>query len=189
LAALGDMKISTHYGDVTVVDEPTYTFGSADNVRSYAHAKNLYDGSRPVSVHGILLGEAPLLVVGGSGGATGVHSHSSLWLNDRLYMAVCDSVVCISIQPLEIVWSRRVDDATCFGVHFHPETGSLISHGELEVARFNEDGAIQWRSGGHDIFTGRFSLGATFIEAEDYCGNLHRFLYTNGKDPACADVA
>lgn len=183
------MKITTQYGEVTIVDEPTYTFGSADNVRPYACAKNLSGGSRPVSVHGILLNEAPLLVVGGSGGATGVHSHSALWLNNRLYVAVCDNVVCMSLQPPEILWSLRVDDATCFGIHFHQETNSLISHGELDVARFREDGTIQWRSGGYDIFTGRFSLAPGFIEAEDFYGNLHRFLYPNGKDPARADVA
>jgi hypothetical protein len=65
----------------------------------------------------------------------------------------------------------------------------LISHGELDVARFREDGTIQWSSGGDDIFTGRFSLAPSFIEAEDFNGNLHRFLYVNGKDPARADVA
>lgn len=183
------MKITTQYGDVTIVDEPAYTFGSADNVRRYAWEQNFYGGRRPVSVHGVLLNGAPLFVFGGSGGATGVHAHSVLWLIDRLYLAVGCDVVCLSFQPPQILWSLRVDIATCLGVHYHPATNSLISHGELQVVRFREDGTIQWDSGGYEIFTGRFVLEANFIEAEDYDGHVHRFLYTTGKEPPRADGA
>jgi hypothetical protein len=136
------MKFNTRYGDVTIVDEPTYSFGSADNVRPYRLSKNLSPTPNPVSAHGVLLDDEPLIVVGATGGATGVNSHSALWLDDRLYLAVCDTVVCLKLQPCEVQWALRVDDATCFGIHFHAETRSLLSHGELQITRFTEAGTV-----------------------------------------------
>lgn len=178
------MKITTHLGEVQIVDEPAYTFGSADNVRSYHFASNLSSESNPVSAHGVLLNDEPLVVIGATGGATGINPHSALWLNDRLYLAVCDTVTCIKLSPCEIFWSLRVDSATCFGIHFHAETKSLLSHGELEITRFTEAGSILWQSGGYDIFTGAFTLTSSFIEVEDFEGYRHRFLYTTGQNAA-----
>jgi hypothetical protein len=178
------MSITTQFGEVTIVDEPTYTFGSADNVRTYPHARNLSPRSRPVSIHGVLVNEEPLAVFGATGGATGVHDHSAVWLDERLYLAVCDTVVCIQLQPFEVLWSLRVDSATCYGIHFHPETKALLSHGELEITRFAEDGTILWQSGSHEIFTGAFALKQSYIEAEDLEGNQHHFSYSTGERAA-----
>src|SRR3982750_323650 len=108
----GDMDIVTHIGRVRIVNEPAYTFGSADNVRCYPFSENLSSRSHPVSVHGVLLGEEPLVVLGAAGGATGVHRHSALWLNERLYLAICDTVVCMGLRPFEVFWSLRVASAT-----------------------------------------------------------------------------
>lgn len=178
---LGCMNITTHLGAVKIVDESTYVFGSADNVRSYPLSKNLSSEPSPVSVHGVLLNEEPLVVIGANGGATGVHSHSALWLNERLYLAVCNTVSCITLQPCKVLWSLRVDSATCFGIHFNAETTSLLSHGELEITRFTEAGEILWQSGGYEIFTGPFTLTPSFIEAEDFQGHQYRFLYATGE--------
>lgn len=183
------MNITTQFGEVKIVDEPAYTFGSADNVRSYPISKNLSTESNPVSVHGVLLNEEPLVVIGATGGATGINSHTALWLNDRLYLAVCDTVTCMSLKPCELLWSLRVDSATCFGIHFHTETNSLLAHGELEITRFTEEGAILWQSGGYDIFTGPFTLTPSFIEAEDFHGHPHRFLYATGENATGKDAA
>ena len=178
------MKINTHVGEVTIINESTYTFGSSDNTRTYPHARNLNSPARPVSVHGVLLDQEPLIVVGAGGGATQVHDHCALWLKERLYLAVCDTVVCIKLQPFELLWSLRVDSATCFGIHFHPETEALLSHGELEITRFTETGTILWKSGRYDIFTGPITLNQSFIEAEDFNGHLHRFSYSTGQNVA-----
>jgi len=176
------MDIVTHLGEVKIVNEPTYSFDSADNVRSYLFSENLCSKSSPVSVHGVLLDEEPLAVFGAAGGATGVHRHSAFWLNECLYLAICDTVVCMGLRPFEVLWSLRVDSATCFGIYFHAETNSLLSHGELEITRFTEAGTILWQSGGHDIFSGAFVLASSFIEAEDFYGHPHRFLYSTGKN-------
>jgi len=174
------MNIATPYGEISVVNEPAYTFGSADNVRAYPFAKFLAPGTRPVSIHGLLLNGQPLAVFGAAGGATGVHEHSALWSNELLLLAVCNSVVSVRLQPFELCWALRVDDASCFGLHFHQQSGSLISHGELSITRFTEAGAIMWQSGGYDIFTGSLVLNDEFISIEDFNGHEHRFAYLDG---------
>lgn len=174
------MNLITPYGEVTVVNEPTYTFGSADNVRTYPFAKLLTKSTWPVSVHGLLLDGQPLAVFGATGGATGIHEHSALWLNDSLLLAICDSVVSIRLEPFELRWVLRVDGATCFGVHFHQPSASLLSHGELSMTRLTEAGAMVWQSEGYDIFTGSLVLDDEFICVEDFEGYEHRFRYLDG---------
>lgn len=178
------MKLSTDAGEVEYVNEPAYTFGSSDNPRTYQFAKNLDAGSRPSSVHGVLLNGEPLAVFGANGGATGVHSHAALWLDHQLLLAIADRVLCLKLAPYEHCWTLRVDDATCFGIHYHSPTRSLISHGELQICRFTNEGRILWQSGGRDIFTGDFCLGQSGVIATDFNGFEHRFRYSDGRNDA-----
>lgn len=174
------MILRTPQGDVSIINEPAYTFGSSDNVRSYPFEKNLDSESSPVSVHGVFLNEDPIAVFGATGGASGVHEHSALFLNGRLYLAVANSVVCLVLQPFDFKWALRVDTATCFGVHFHKPTGSLISHGELEITRFTESGEIDWQSSGRDIFTGSLVLEEGAAAVKDFNGDQYNFRYSDG---------
>jgi len=178
------MNTATPHGQLSIVNEPAYTFGSADNVRTYPTEVLLGSKAQAVSAHGVLLDGKPIAVVGATGGATGVHDHSALWIDNRLLLAVCDSVACAQLQPLEICWSLRVDDATCFGLHFHEKSGSLLSHGELLLTRFTMDGAILWQSGGRDIFTGSLELGEELVFVEDFNGHVHAFSYGDGTNAA-----
>ena len=47
------LNIATPYGEISVINEPAYSFGSADNVRTYPFAKCLMPGARPISVHAL----------------------------------------------------------------------------------------------------------------------------------------
>jgi hypothetical protein len=47
--------VDTDVGVIELVNEPTCSFGSADNVRSYRFARNLAEDSRPSSIHGVAL--------------------------------------------------------------------------------------------------------------------------------------
>jgi len=175
------LNIATPYGEISVINEPAYSFGSADNVRTYPFAKCLMPGARPISVHGLLLNDKPLAAFGATGGATGIHEHSALWLNGHLLLAICDSVVSVKLHPFELCWALRVDDATCFGLHLHQQSGCLLSHGELSMTRFTEAGAIVWQSGGYDIFTGSLVFNDEFISIKDFNGYEHRLGYIDGK--------
>jgi hypothetical protein len=174
------MKLATPHGQITVVNETAYTFGSTDNARSYPYSKTLGEASQPASVHGLLLGDEPLAVFGATGGSTSVHEHSALCLDGALLLALGDSVVSVKLQPFELRWVLRVDDATCFGLHFHQKSGSLISHGELSISRFTEDGAVLWQSYGADILTGSLGLHDEFVTISDFNGRTYRFKYGDG---------
>lgn len=176
------MQIATDAGQVEVVNEPTYSFGSVDNVRSYPFEKNLASESHPTSIHGVLLNGQPLAVFGGDGGTTGVHSHSLIFTGGFCYLALSDHVICFRLNPFEVKWAIQTDMATCFGVYYQKERNVLISHGEIEISRFTEGGQILWSASGNDIFTEGFSLRPEYIEAIDFYGKKYHFSYDSGHE-------
>jgi hypothetical protein len=136
------MHINNHWGVIELINEPTYSFDSTDNIRRYPLVRNLSSESATTSIHGILINGEPLVLLANGGGASGVHEHSAVCVKDCLYVAVGDSVVCMTLFPAEVRWTLQVDPATCFGIYFDERHDALISHGELEVARLSQDGAI-----------------------------------------------
>ena len=184
-ASLAGHQTSTDISVMTaieIIDEPTYTFGSQDNMRRYPFELNLSGGYRPSSTHGVLVDGAPAAIFAASGGATGVHSGSLLELGTRSYLAVGPYVVCFSQHPFQHHWTLRVDQATCFGVYHHDASGALLSHGELGISRFDESGRMIWSVSGEDIFTGEFVLHPDFIEVLDFNGKAYRFGYGDGRE-------
>jgi hypothetical protein len=176
------MKLTTSAGELEIVNEPAYTFGSADNVRRYPIAENLNAPAKPCSVHGLFLDGEPLAVFGAVGGATGVHARTAIYFDDRLYLAICDRVLRLRLSPTEKDWSLSVDPATCFGIYLHAPTSTLLSHGELQVTRFTPQGSILWQSSGQDIFTEGFSVEGDIVRVVDIDGYEHRFRITDGHD-------
>ena len=175
-----------HYQSVRVqlVDEPTYTFGSADNSRRYDTEVDLTDGYRPSSVHGVIVDERPTIDIGSAGGATGIHDHSLLVLDSHVYVAVGPHVVRFTLGCKNLDWSLKTDDATCFGVYYDGEHRALISHGELSICRFSEDGAVFWSSSGADIFTEGVELQPQFIKVVDFNGQIYQLDYQTGQSKA-----
>ena len=107
---------------IRILNEPTYTLGSADNVRDYEFESRLDSGEySPSSVHGVAVIADDVIVashlVATSGGATGVHDSSAVVLDDRCILAVGPYLVAFRLPSLEIDWSTEVDLATAFGVH------------------------------------------------------------------------
>lgn len=174
------MRINCLAGHIELINEPAYTFGSTDNARQYGFSKHLDDEYRLTSVHGVLLNGEPLAILGDSGGCSGVHEHSAVVLDDLLFFAIGRHVVCLRPAPFEYRWALQTDSATCFGVHYDEAHHALVSHGELEIARFNKDGLLLWSASGADIFTEGFSLEPQFIEARDFESRNYRFNYANG---------
>jgi hypothetical protein len=175
------MRIDTEVGEIEVLNEPTYTFDSADNVRSYPFAKILSPGATPLSIHGVLLDGEPLAVFG-EGGWTVVHPHSAVYLDGQIFLAISDSVVCFRPKPFEFRWQLQVDTATCFGLHYQAEQGALISNGELEIARLSQDGRVLWSAWGADIFSEGLRLLADYIQVVDFNGRVYHFDYATGVD-------
>ncbi|HEX6717143.1 MAG TPA: hypothetical protein VF088_08520 [Pyrinomonadaceae bacterium] len=174
------MRINTDVGEIEVLNEPTYKFDSVDHVRTYPFAKILSAEAAPLAIHGILLNGEPLAVFG-DWGCTAVHQHSALYLNGQVFLAIGNKVVCFCPKPFELRWQLQVDTATCFGVHYQVEQDALISHGELEIARFSENGRLLWSASGADIFSEGFSLLPRCIEAIDFNRKTYHFDYATGE--------
>ena len=124
-----------------------------------------------LQAHGETLATRVLLA---GGGASGVHANSALVRDDICFVAVGPFVCAVELPALRLVWHTRVDPATCFGLYDAPTYTSLISHGELEIARLSYTGELLWSRGGRDIFSEDFTLHAHHAEATDFAGTRYR---------------
>lgn len=175
------IELLTPYGLVRVFDEPTYSVGSQGNVREYpryvSFAENL-----PTSVHGVELNGSHICAIGAAGGCSAVHQHSVAVASDRIFVAVGDHVVCLSLNaPNELLWATCVDDATCFGVYWDERRQAIFSHGELQVMRLTADGVPVWSASGADVFSEGFRLLHNYVEAVDFDHRVYRFDYECGE--------
>ena len=112
-----------------------------------------------------------------AGGATTVHRSSTLIDNDRLVSCCGDSVFCLELPSLNLLWTVRADLATCFQI-FKSENNYII-HGELLVTSLDETGQINWQFGGADIFVSNggheaFIMDSDGIILTDFAGTKYR---------------
>jgi hypothetical protein len=179
------VSFRTNKYEFSLIGEPLYTTGSADNLRSYSREYKFADaGSRPSSRHALVLRDgdtsAQSCILLAGGGATGLHEHSALILGDTCFVAVGDTLCSLALPSLDLLWHRRVDTATCFGVYYSAKHHCLISHGELEIARLSLSGEVAWSSGGADIFSEGFELHPDYIEAVDFNRMVYRMDIATG---------
>ena len=167
------------------LDIPRFNARSADNVCKPEEECFLDDdGYRPSSRHRISVRfdddvfATRVLLAGG--GATGVHEHSALVRDDTCFVAVGPFVCALELPALRLLWHTRADSATCFGIYDAPGYASIISHGELEIARLSYSGQLLWSAGGRDIFTEGFELHEHHVEAIDFNGAHYRFKLETG---------
>lgn len=116
------------------------------------------------------------------GGCSAVHPRSAAVASDRIFVAVGDHVVCLSLTvPHPLLWTTRVDDATCFGVYWDESRQAIFSHGELQIMRLAADGEPVWSVSGADVFSEGFSLYEDYVEAVDFDYRVYRFDYECGE--------
>src|SRR5262249_42946512 len=159
---------------------PTYSFGSADNPRTYDTETRL-DSENPTSAHGVRLDGKWSAIFEASGGPSTVHQHSAIEVDGRLYLAVGDRVVCLNLVTGLKEWSRHVDLATCFGVYWDCLHEALISHGELQISRLSLTVDEIWSVAGADIFTEGFKCLDKGIEVIDFNRSVYLFDYRTGR--------
>ncbi|WP_285578169.1 hypothetical protein [Geothrix limicola] len=176
------MKIQTRFGEVELIDEGQvgYSFGSQDNKYQYPSEINFSEEPRPPVVLGIKLNSAPLIAFGGYGIGIQIGPHLSIALSDRLFVVFKRWLICIDLATHQLLWSIEADPINCFGLYHSSEHSALITHGELEVARFDEDGAKLWHTSGADIFSEGFKLEPDSILVVDFNGTKYRYSYDGG---------
>jgi len=179
------MRWTTDVCDVELLSEPTYSFGSADNVRSYEREYLLSGEYRPLVMYGVRTFQGGKVtstaVLGAAGGGTGLHEHSAVGLVDRCVVAVGDQLVCLRLPDLVLLWAVPGDEATCFGVYASPLGDGLVVHGELAISKFTLAGESLWQFSGRDIFTGGIRLTERAIVAIDFDGMEYNISPEDGR--------
>lgn len=170
---------------VEMLDEPSYSFASTDNVRAY-HKELLLAGRHQVtSKHGLISfvddERVTSIVVGTCGGATGVHDRSAILFDDRCFVAIGPELLCLTVPNLEVVWHHEADSATCFGLHISPTERAVVVHGELEISKWTFEGEQVWGFGGADIFTGALSIVGETVVVEDFEGRVYQIQLGSGR--------
>jgi outer membrane protein assembly factor BamB len=168
--------------EIKIFNDSTYKFGSADNNSDYL---KWYFGDNaqeyPTSKHGIKVYKDDLeinsCVIIGSGGGTGIFDNSTIIDNQRLLICCCDTLFCLSLSDLELIWKTKVDDATCFQVFKLNE--DYLTYGEIYVSRLDKDGKIKWQFGGADIFVSidnsePFIINKDHLILTDFCGTKYK---------------
>lgn len=118
-------------------------------------------------------------LIGSEGGGSGVHRTSQTLGQDCIVVCCGDSIFCLSIPELSLIWSTKADDATCFEIF--PYKDDYIVHGELAISRIGNDGSVLWEQTGADIFTtleGKpddFLITPDYILAKDWDNRIHKF--------------
>ncbi|WP_211300824.1 PQQ-binding-like beta-propeller repeat protein [Spirosoma oryzae] len=88
--------------------------------------------------------------IAASGGNTSINEHSYVLFEEGLAVCCGDSVFCLAVPDLTLLWQTKADTITCFGVFAHEN--DLIVHGELSISRLTKEGAIIWQFSASDIF-------------------------------------
>jgi hypothetical protein len=105
-------------------------------------------------------------IIGAHGGGSGIHETSHILKSDRIVICCSDTVFCLSIPDLYLLWKTKCDMATCFGIFNYKE--DYIIHGEVEITRLSNNGKIIWQQSGADIFTTLNSGKEDFLITDDH---------------------
>lgn len=140
---------------IELLNESIYRVDSVDNMFSYTKQYSSSDGSQVSSSkigikiyqHKELVGSCIIL---GIGGATAITQYSYIIASENILICCGDSVFCLSLPSLELLWNQKLDHITCFQI-FKCEDDFLI-HGEIDITRIDTEGKIKWRFSGKDIF-------------------------------------
>lgn len=154
---------------VEIVDEATYTFGSADNIFQYDLAYRHPEDTSHLSACGIKVYKDDLFrsaVVMATRLGIGVGPESAVIDCQNLLVICGNKVFNLSLPDLQLNWIADVDMAVCFAIYQYKD--SYIVHGELDIMRLDRAGRIVWRVGARDIFVSSGHLRDTFKMHDEY---------------------
>ena len=178
-----DLMIKVKYESyiIEVFGDSYYKENSADNSHHYDTIYGDDSEFDITSLHGMKIYDVTdkllkCIAVSATGGATGIHKNSFAVKEDLLLICCCDSVFCLSLPSLTLLWQRVIDTATCFGIYIY--NNDYIVHGEMEISRISDKGETLWQYSGRDIFTTLsvsdvFSIKDNKITVKDWLENIY----------------
>jgi hypothetical protein len=173
---------------IAIYHDEAFQYTSIDNVQKYDYTYFENSKAKFPTMFGIkVYADDRLLksaIIGSTGGGTTIHKTAAIFETNRFLICCSDSVFCLSIPDLKLLWQTQADWATCFEIFKYRD--SYIVHGELVITRLDKDGNIVWQQGGADIFTtisgeNKFQLTDDFIIATDFENRVYKSDY-NGNN-------
>ncbi len=184
------MKIELESHNVELLEESAYNVGSIENAFQYAKLYIATSNSKPSTLIGIKVYKDSKLInsaiIGGLGGASGIHKTSQVLCEDSLTICCAQSLFKLSIPELNLEWNLEADDAACFEVFKYKE--DYIVHGELNISRVSKIGTLLWQRSGKDIFAtvdgkDEFQVNENQIIVKDWENNLYKFDFEGNPFP------
>jgi hypothetical protein len=174
------MQFKAQNYNLTVIQEHTYDLNSQDNIRHYHKEYQLLTDYGHTICYGITCepGGANCVILAGGGGTT--ITNNSIIIIDRVWVAIGDEVVCLSLPSLDMLWHNKFDYYTCFEIFISPDNKGIIIHGEMQISKITFDGDIIWTTDGKDIFSEGFSIFPDHIEAVDFNNERYSIRLDNG---------
>jgi len=174
------MKFEIGKYQVKIINESDYNPDSKDNKYEYEKKYLTASDYELPTKFGIKILENRIelfsALIGAEGGASGLHKTSQIIEHDRLIICCSDSVFCLHLPSLNLIWKTKVDEATAFEI-FKIADGFII-HGELEITRIDNNGYVIWKNGGADIFVTQngkdnFEIKDGLIKAIDWENRIY----------------
>lgn len=181
------MEFLKKYEIEIYVDE-TYKINSSENLNKYDFeyfSDTKYQLTTQIGIKVHENGETIYsAIIGSEGGATGIFDNSTFIEEKKALICCSDSIFCISLPELKILWKTKADEITCFGIY--KKDDFYIVHGELTISKLNHDGKILWQKGGADIFVtlngeSNFQMTEKLIIVKDWDSKIYKFDY-DGND-------
>ena len=117
-----NMEYEYHSGPfvLTLLDDPKYSPGSADNLLHYGR-EDPWEGntSRTRSMEFLArghMGSTHWCILLAAAGTTRENSRSAVIVAEHCFVAIGETICSLTLPELELLWARKVDSATCFGV-------------------------------------------------------------------------
>lgn len=138
-----------------ITSEISYDGGTAYSLDQYDAVYLNEDHYEPTSLHTIKLYQGGKLIknvlIGAVGGGTGIHKSSQVIEQERMIICCGDTIFCLFLPELALLWKTKADWATCFEIFKYLD--DYIVHGEVDISRIDKNGKIMWQQSGADIFT------------------------------------
>lgn len=172
------MRLTSPPYRIVLDDDPTYTFGSADNLHAYGQVYRLDErldhhssrlAARVISTEDD--SEVASCILGTARGCISIHEHLAVINGPTLIIAAGVHLVSLQLPTLDMNWKTETDTSICIGIYHASEQRCYISQGGASVARVAYDGRIEWTDGGSDFNFDGFEVSAKHVTAVD-CQNV-----------------
>jgi hypothetical protein len=167
---------------IDIFEDYTFKYDSNDNANQYDNVYFDKSDFKYSTVIGIRIFQDDKLlksaVIGSTGGKTGIGKNSIIIESERLLVCCSDTIFCLSIPDLTLLWRKQADQITCFEIFKYLD--SYIIHGEVEISRLDKNGNILWQQSSADIFTtlegkDNFFVTENYIIATDWKNRKYKF--------------